>query len=284
MCLRCPDKPPWCAGRSGFNGCAVARVSRMVGKLKALLLLCCCCWASCAAAQLRLYTEDYRPLSYSDKGVLTGMAVEVVEELIRRSGQPASIELVPWTRGYQQAQREASVGLFPTVRTPQREAKFQWVGPVAAGHTSFYSRKGAGMQIRSLADVERLGTLAVPKQWFSYEVLSEKGLQNLYGVPTPQHMMKMFKHGRVALILANSLALDDMLAGQGMRREQIELQYTLMLDTTYIAFSLKTDPALVAQWRAALNQMRRDGSLERIHRRWFIHASEAELAEIVREQ
>lgn len=256
----------------------------MAGKLKSLLLLCCCCWATCAAAQLRLYTEDYRPLSYSDKGVLTGMVVEVVEELIRRNGQPATIELVPWTRGYQHAQREANVGVFPTVRTPQREAMFQWVGPVAAGHTSFYSHKGAGVRVRNLADVERLGTLAVPKLWYSYEVLREQGLASLYGVPTPQHMMKMFKHGRVALILANSLALDEMLAGQGMHREQVEWQYTLMVNATYIAFSLKTDPALVAQWRAALNQMRRDGSLESIHRRWFIHASEAELAEIVREQ
>ena len=37
------------------------------------------CGASALAAELRLYTEEYRPLSYSDNGRLTGMAVEVVE-------------------------------------------------------------------------------------------------------------------------------------------------------------------------------------------------------------
>lgn len=253
-----------------------------MGVTRTIAVILACCWTAFAPAQLRLYTEEYRPLSYSDKGKLTGMVVEVVEALIQRSGQPVSIELVPWTRGYQQAQREADVGLFPTVRTPQREGKFQWVGPVAAGHTNFYSHKGSGLRIENLADVERAGALAVPKLWYSYEVLRDKGLKNLYGVPTPQHMMKMFKHGRVALILANNLTLDEMLASQGMRRDQVEQQYTLVTNSTYIAFSLNTDPALVLRWQQALNDMKRDGSLERIHRRWFAHASDEELAQALR--
>jgi len=251
--------------------------------LKIATLLLASCWAACAGAQLRLYTEDYRPLSYMDNGKLTGMVVEVVEALIQRTGQPATIELVPWTRGYQQAQREADTAVFPTVRTAQREDKFHWVGPVAAGNTSFYSHRGAGVRVRSLADVEQLGTLAVPKLWYSYEVLKEQGLKTLYGVPTPQHMLKMFKHGRTRLMLANSLVLDEMLASQGMSREQVEWQYALMSNTTYIAFSRKTDGKLIATWQQALEAMRRDGSLERIHRRWFVHASEAELAEILGE-
>ena len=240
------------------------------------------CWCTVlAAAELRLYTEDYRPLSFIDNGVLSGMAVEVVETLLRDTQQAAVIELVPWTRAYQQAQREANVGVFPTVRMPQREAKFQWVGPIAAGHTSFYSHKGDGLQVRNLADVERLGTLAVPKQWYSHEVLSELGLKTLYAVPTPEHMMRMFKHRRVALLLANSLTLDDLLATQGMRREQLQLHYTLMDHKTYIAFSLGTDPALVRRWQQALEAMRASGELARIHRHWFPLADEAELAEII---
>ncbi|HZX17673.1 MAG TPA: transporter substrate-binding domain-containing protein [Pseudomonas sp.] len=227
------------------------------------------CSASVQAAELRLYTEEYRPLSYIEDGKLTGMAVEVVELLIQRTGQDTRIELVPWTRAYHQVQREANSGLFSTVRTARREALFQWVGPIALGHTSFYARRGAGLNVRTLKDVERFNTLAVPKQWYSYEYLSDRGLKNLYGVPTPQHMMKMFKHGRIELLVANNLALDDMLAQQGMRRDEVELQFTLMGNNSYIAFSKSTDPALVQQWQQALEELLRDGSLERIHQRWF---------------
>lgn len=143
------------------------------------------CGASALAAELRLYTEEYRPLSYSDNGRLTGMAVEVVELLVERTGQATRIELVPWTRGYHQIRREANSGLFAMVRTPEREALFQWVGPIAQGRTSFYARRGAGLAIRELKDLERFSSLVLPKRWYSYEYLRGLGLKNLHGVPTP---------------------------------------------------------------------------------------------------
>lgn len=221
------------------------------------------------AEPLQLYTEDYRPFSYYDNGVLTGMAVEVVELLMQRTATSATIELVPWTRGYHQVQQQANTALFSTVRTPGREASFQWVGPIATGHTSIYSHRDAGFKVRTLQDVERFNTLAVPKQWYSYEYLRERGVSNLYGVPSPQHMVKMFKHRRIALLVANDLALAQMLAQQGLQQADVELQFTFMDNHSYIAFSKQTDPAVVERWQWALEQLKQDGSLQRIHQRWF---------------
>lgn len=237
-------------------------------------LLACCVGGSVLAEPLRVYTEEYRPLSYMHQGKLTGMAVDVVERLIQRTGQPVTLHMVPWTRGYQRVQHEAHSALFATVRTAKREPLFQWVGPIAQSYTSFYTRRGSGVRVRTLADVERYSTLAVPKQWYTYEFLSDQGLTNLYGVPTPQHMVNMFKHGRIELLVADSLALDDMLAQVGMSRDDVELQFTFMHNNTYIAFSNSTDTAVVQRWQQALNTLKRDGSLERIHQRWFARSHE----------
>lgn len=245
-------------------------------------LLLCSLSVCLAAAELRLYTEDYRPFSYLDNGKPSGMAVAVVEELIRRTGESARIELVPWTRGYHQARHQADTALFPTVRTARRDAEFQWVGPIARGYTRFYTFKDAGLRVASLDDVRQLGTLAVPKQWYSYELLAEQGLENLYGVPTPQDMLRMFRHGRVKLLLANSLTLDAMLAEQGMHVGQLQEQFDLMANDSYIAFSLQTDARRVARWQHALQEMRHDGSLERIYRHWFPLADERALADLLR--
>jgi hypothetical protein len=38
---------------------------------------------------------------------------------------------------------------------------------------------------------------------------------------------------------------------------------------SYIAFSLQTDAREVARWQLALDQMRQDGSLERLKQRWL---------------
>ena len=248
--------------------------------LLAALLFCSFC-VNVTAAELRLYTEDYRPFSYLENGKPSGMAVAVVEELIRRTGELARIELVPWTRGYHQV-RQADTALFSTVRTAQREAEFRWVGPIARGYTRFYTRKDAGLRVTSLDDVRQLGTLAVPKQWYSYELLREQELDNLYGVPTPQDMLRMFRHGRVKLLLANNLTLDGMLAEQGMNAGQLQAQFDLMPNDSYIAFSLQTDAARVARWQQALQQMRHDGSLERIYRHWFPTADERTLVDLLR--
>lgn len=265
-----------------MSGARLSGYPTMFLKCTACILLLCSLSVPLAAAELRLYTEDYRPFSYLADGEPTGMAVQVVEELIRRTGQPARIELVPWTRGYHRVRQQADTALFSTVRTAQREAQFQWVGPIARGRTSFYSRRAAGLRVRNLDEVRRLGALAVPKQWYSYELLAEQGLDNLYGVPTPRDMLRMFRHGRVRLIIANSLTLDGMLAEHGMQAEQLQRQFDLMPNDSYIAFSRQTDPQRVARWQQALRQMRRDGSLERIYRRWFPRADAEAVAELLR--
>jgi polar amino acid transport system substrate-binding protein len=250
--------------------------------LVAGLLLICSLGAHLPAAELRLYTEDHRPLSYLQDGKPSGMAVAVVEELIRRTGDTAHIELVPWTRGYHQVRHQADSALFSTVRTAQREAQFQWVGPIARGYTRFYTRKDAGLRVASLDDVRQLGTLAVPSQWYSYEILRQQKLENLYGVSTPRDMLRMFRHGRVRLLLVNNLTLDALLAEQGMHAGQLQAQFDLMPSDSYIAFSLHTDAALVARWQRALEDMRHDGGLGRIHRHWFPEADESMLADLLR--
>jgi polar amino acid transport system substrate-binding protein len=250
--------------------------------LIAVLLLLYGLNARLADAELRLYTEEYRPFSYLQDGKPSGMAVSVVEELIHRTGETAHIEVVPWTRGYHQVRHHADTALFSTVRTAQREAEFQWVGPIARGYTRFYTHKDAGLRVTSLDDVRKLGTLAVPKQWYSYELLRQQNLENLYGVPTPQDMLRMFRLGRVKLLLANTLTLDGMLAEQDMHAGQLQEQFDLMPNDSYIAFSLHTDAARVARWQQALQGMRRDGSLERIYRRWFPNADERALADLLR--
>ena len=221
-----------------------------------------------AHAELRILTEPGPPTAFMKDGELHGFGVDVVRQLITRTGGHAQIEMMPWTRAYTIAQREPDVGLFAMVRTPDREKRFQWVGPLLHGKVRFYSLKSNGLQVNTLEDVAASGPLAVPKQWYSYEVLKAQGLSNLYGVPSPRHMLNMFKHGRLRVLVANSATLRGMLAEHGMTPEEVELQFSFMPSDSYIAFSRSTSPALVARWQAQLQAMKDDGSLAAIAERW----------------
>ncbi|WP_339523198.1 substrate-binding periplasmic protein [Pseudomonas sp. EA_35y_Pfl2_R111] len=238
----------------------------------ALLLLLLACLAGPALADLHLLTEDAPPTSFSRDGELHGLAVEVVRALIERTGDSGEIELLPWTRAYHLAQLEPDTAIFSTVRTPEREAKFQWVGPLLIGTTSFYSLKSRNLHFDSLQQAAESGPLAVPKQWYTFETLNARGFKNIYGVTSSKNMVTMLKHERVQLIATEDLTLKEELATGGLRPEQVQAHLPFMRSAYYIAFSLQTDAALVERWRRALDEMHQDGSFAQIFRRWLPHA------------
>ncbi|WP_394559680.1 substrate-binding periplasmic protein [Aquipseudomonas alcaligenes] len=224
---------------------------------------------SWAAGELRLLTEEAPPTSFLHDGKPDGYAVEVVRELIRRTDSAATIELLPWTRAYHLAKTESDVALFSVVRTVDREPSFQWVGPILRGSTRFYSLKSSQLQIDSLEQAAHAGTLALPKQWYTYETLERMGFTNLYGVPSAKHMVTMLKHGRVKLIATEDLTLREELASGGLTPDEVQSHLAFMRSDYYIAFSPNTDAAQVRRWQRALDGMGEDGSLRRIRERWL---------------
>lgn len=233
------------------------------------LALCVCLSVAPLAQALTLYTEEYPPLNFTRDGKPSGLGVEVVQEILQRTGQHAEIEVVPWTRGYHAAQTQADAGLFVTMRTPEREALFKWVGPIIVAVTSFYALKGSGLSIASLEDAKNAGTIAAPRQWYSFQTLEAQGMPNLYGVLGPKQMMTMLRYKRVPLVVADNITLASLLALAELKPADVEPLYTFMRTEAYIAFSLNTDDALIEQWQTALDQMKADGRFQAIYHKWL---------------
>nr|WP_298138471.1 ABC transporter substrate-binding protein [uncultured Pseudomonas sp.] len=233
------------------------------------LALCICLFGASPAYALTLYTEEYPPLNFTRDGKPTGLGVEVVQEILQRTGQRADIQVVPWSRGYRAAQTEADTGLFVTMRTQEREKLFKWVGPIIVALTSFYALEGSGLSIASLEDAKALGTIAVPRQWYSFQTLKAQGMDNVYGVLGPRQMMTMLRHRRVPLVVADNITLASLLALAGLKPADVEPLYTFMSTRAYIAFSLNTDDELVGQWQTTLDQMKADGRFEAIYHKWL---------------
>lgn len=232
-----------------------------------LLLLFC---LPLRAADLLLYTEEGPPLNFTRDGQLTGYAVEVVQEIQRRSGDQLRIEVVPWSRGYALAREQANVGLFSMARIAEREGLFQWVGPFMVTQNRFYTRLGSGLRINSLEQAKGL-RIALPRQWYSLQYLTSRGFSDIFAVSSAAKMASLFSKGRTDVLAVSDISLPMLLAEVGMRPEQVEAQFSFLQHQSYLGFSPATDPALVARWQAALDDMKRDGSFGRIYQRWFSH-------------
>jgi polar amino acid transport system substrate-binding protein len=250
--------------------CSLGRLARLVSLALAWFWLAA---LPQSAAALTLYTEEYPPVSFSQKGRAEGMSTEVVRELLRRLGQNASIEVVPWARGMRIVQSTPDTALFTTIRNAEREQKFRWVGPILIATDAFYALKGSGIVVNSRADLARFKEIAVPRDWFTYEELTAAGMRNLLGLNEPAQMFRMLKLGRVELIVADNLsfhAKDDAAAQvAGLKAGDVEVVYPYRTSYGYIAFWRDTPAEVVTRWQAALDGMKRDGSFGRIYRRWL---------------
>lgn len=233
---------------------------------------------------LLLFTEEYPPVAFSDRdGQAAGMAVEVAQEILRRMDQPASLQVVPWSRAYRIAQTTPDTAIFPTMRTAEREPQFKWVGPILLTADNFYALKGSGIVIRDQQELSRVRQIAVPRDWFTYQQLRAAGMTNLLGVNEPSQMFQLLRVGRVPLILADNVlfyARPEAVGGkQPLRPHEVEVVYPYQVSYGYITFWVGTDDAEIQRWQAALDEMKRDGTFSLIYQRWLPGAEEPGLRE-----
>lgn len=233
------------------------------------LLLVCCLPMQLLAQPLRLYTEEYPPINFSQNGQPTGLATEVVQAIMQRTGQNAPITVVPWARGYQEALQRANTGLFVTMRTREREQLFKWVGPITRNVTSFYALRRSFLSISRLEDAREYGEIAVPRDWYSHQRLLAEGFSNLTPVTGPAQVVSMLKRGRVKLMVLDNLSLSALLAQGDIQADEVQLLFNFMHSDSYIAFSQQTDDALIARWQRELNEMKSDGSFAVIYQKWL---------------
>jgi len=248
--------------------CEVGAV-RAVGCRLGVAALLILCLGLAQAQPLRLYTEEYPPINFSQDGEAAGLSTEVVREIMRRTGQNVPIRVVPWARGYQQALQRPNTGLFVTMRTEPREPLFKWVGPLTRNITGFYALRSAFISIDSLEQARTFKEIAVPRDWYSHQRLVAEGFSNLNPVTSPTQMVSMLKRGRVKLMVLDNLSLNAMLAQGDIQPDEVQLLFSFMHSDSYIAFSLGTDDALIERWQRELDDMKVDGSFAAIYQKWL---------------
>ena len=120
-------------------------------------------WACVASeGKMRVITEDNPPYNFPDeRGNITGQSTEIVRSLISKTGSDASIELMPWSRGYDIVQNQPNTMLYSTGRMPFREEMFKWVGPIGFADEWFYAKRGSNIKVTSLDDAKKVKSIAV---------------------------------------------------------------------------------------------------------------------------
>ncbi|WP_067067224.1 substrate-binding periplasmic protein [Roseateles chitosanitabidus] len=220
-------------------------------------------------ASLRLLSEEFPPVNFSEGGHPRGLAVDIVQAIQQRLGQSLPIEFMPWARAFREAQDNQPTALFATARIPEREALFQWVGPIVQFQSTFYARADSRLRLRSLEEARRLQKVLVVRDWYTLVQLQSAGFHNLQQISDPVQGVRMLQAGRAPVFAAERITMPQTLAQAGLSPKAVKALFSFASSDGYIAFSRSTPASTVAAWQAQLAELKRDGSFAALHKRWF---------------
>lgn len=219
---------------------------------------------------LQILTEDDGVGSTMKNGKLTGYQVELIRKILKRLNQPDNIQLLPWPRAYRIVKSQKNTALFSVARTRKRDGLFQWVGPLSINTTALYKRKGSSLRIKTLEDAKKVRSIGTYNQDYREKLLKRLGFNNLDRSYTNVANIKKLINKRVDLSVISNVGFSLISSYTNYKPSDVEIAFILQKVYLYIAFSKSTSPTIVKKWQAALDQLKKDGTYEKIYNSYNI--------------
>jgi polar amino acid transport system substrate-binding protein len=222
------------------------------------------------ALALKLFTEENPPLNYTENKKLTGMATEVVQEMGRRAKITLDTEVMAWDKAYEKTQADKETCLYSTARLSNRENIFKWVGPIAVNKWGLFALADFKAPIKSLTDVRPFRVGGVERD-AKTEYLKQSGVTNISGetddrLNPAKLTLNRKETGKIDLWIT-SVATARKVAEQA-KVSNLKLVLVVREAESYLACSPRTNAATLKALADALDGMKKDGSFEKIVKRY----------------
>ncbi|ESP90630.1 substrate-binding periplasmic protein [Pseudoalteromonas luteoviolacea] len=220
--------------------------------------------APSSGEKITLYTEEFPPYNFSQQNEIKGINTEVVMEACRVSGIDCELVLLPWARAMKNTKLNKNSGLFSTSRTPAREDKFKWVGPLVYSVTCFYKLKeNKDLIIHSTDDLKHftIGLMRLDIYQLVFDDLQLKeGIHYLTFAEKHQEM-ELFKKGKLDLIIGSSVTLGAQLKKAGLTFSDVEPVFVLehrSLKGNYLAMNKNIDDVIVKKLQRSIDYLKQN--------------------------
>jgi len=244
-------------------------------RLRQILILVSALFANSVLADVRIYTIEEPPFNFVDEqGELTGISVDFIREVQRRVGDDSEIELMFWARAYQIAQTESDVILFTATRAKYREPLFRWLAPVVRNAWRFYTVDGQYPEVDDLEVLKSAAGIGVLRSGAREAYLKERGFENIVATKSLKQINKMLDKNRLPLIFFAEAGLATTSYQQGIDMARFSPVYTVYPPASYILMSKATSESTFLRWKKAANQIKADGTYQRIANKWIRYLKE----------
>jgi polar amino acid transport system substrate-binding protein len=218
---------------------------------------------------LTILTENYPPLSYMENGVVTGYGADVVAAMQKELGTDYKPVLMNWDEAYEKALREPNVVLFTMEKTPARDGKFFFVGPLGANTSSFYALKDNPIKLDEVEQARQVAAIATTSEWFTEQYLEDLGFKNLTSTPNPLDNFALLNEKKADLAVFTDITYQNLAMAAGVNPDDYRPVKELMSTEYYIAISRQTDIKTVQLWEQVFAQLQKYGTINALKDKWF---------------
>lgn len=207
------------------------------------------------ATRLAYLADDSPPASFARNGQAAGYAVEILEAVWQQMGIPARpVRIVSWTEGYQAALDTPGTVFFAVPRSPQREAQFQWAGPVRNVNHVLVALKANAIVLHS-TDYAHQYLTGVVRGDIGETLMHAAGFvqDELVVAANWKENFQALKSGQVQLVCVVEEAADVFAMKAGIGKQNLEIVGIVATTGDYYAFHKSTDTALVLRFQQAFD-------------------------------
>ena len=220
-------------------------------------------------APLLFLTEHSPPGQYLDaQGHVTGVTAELIRHLQQQLQEQGEFRLLPWGRALNMARTGENTALFETVRTPERENWFKWVGPLLHYHINLYGlRQRLGVNADQLQLPGKLIACSYRNAVTAKDIMQfgfEEG-RNLVLTSQSGECLDMRIAGRIDVMAITEYSFPQFASQVKQAGFDLTTVQYLTERQRYLAFSRDIDDARIARWQRALEQSYADGTMRKIY-------------------
>lgn len=254
--------------RLSLFACARLRVRSGVGLL---LLALAGAGAAAERSPLRVMTDYWPPFRIAAEGDrITGLDMDLLAELERRTGLHFEVHRAPWARGLAALQNGSADLMTGLARTPEREQYIDYLAePYYACAPRLYATRDMAGQINRYDDLRNHTIGYVLESAYFEPFDSDKKLKK-FGVNNEAQLLQMLTLDRLQLVIGTDCQVDYELRDPQLAQRITRTHYQPDSRTDlYIGFSRERPLGAERQLiESALKQMLSEGWVQRAASRY----------------
>ena len=245
----------------------------------------CSLWMTClvsmsipvaSAETLVLAAADSVPTAYVDNGKQTGMLVDVITAVFKRTGYSIEIAIMPWARCLAEVKSGKIDGIFSVYQTPARQEFLTYADEVLITQVqAFFVRKDSTVSfdgdLNKLSEL-RIGIINETSYGPRLDAALGKGIFKKVDVANSASVnIQKLLHDRIDVIPSYRHVVLDSARTLGVAGSIKELSPAIEAIPSYLAFSNKRDyTKVIGAFNQALRSVKEDGTYGAIFNKYLV--------------